>query len=133
LIDSDEIITLKIQNQALLIFCVWACIKHEKSFVLLPFQLDATLEVTLLQEASCSFIITTKNEKIDTAFSVKDLTSYQIKNRSEKHQITQKKSIGFISSGTTGKPKLIWNTFQQFEKSLEAIRTHNFMPYCKEQ
>lgn len=135
LIENNEIIALKIQNQALLVFCIWACIKHKKSFVLLPFQIDATLEESLLREASCSFVISTKEEKIDDVFSVEDLTSHQLKNQSENHQTDIKKvaKIGFISSGTTGKPKLIWNTFEQFEKSLEAIRSHDFMPYCKNQ
>ncbi|MBC8757662.1 acyl--CoA ligase [Kordia sp. YSTF-M3] len=131
--ESDQIIALKIKNQALLVFCIWSCIKHKKSFVLLPFQLDATLEESLLREASCRFVITMKEEKVGASFSVNDLTSYQTKGQSENHQTIEKASIGFISSGTTGKPKLIWNTFQQVEKSLDAIRSHDFMPYCNEQ
>ncbi|QHI38915.1 2-succinylbenzoate--CoA ligase [Kordia antarctica] len=132
---NDEVIALKIKNQALLVFCIWACIKHQKSFVLLPFQIDTTLEKSLLIDASCSFVISTKEEKVSSKFSVNDLTLSQLKNQSENHQTKTKKvpSIGFISSGTTGKPKLIWNTFLQFEKSLEAIRKHDFMPYCENQ
>ena len=135
LIENDQIIAFKIKNQALLIFCIWSCIKHKKSFVLLPFQTETTLEKSLLQEASCSFVISTKEEKIPSKFSVDDLTSYQIKNESENHQTNIKKSTGiaFISSGTTGKPKLIWNTYSQVEKSLKSIRTNDFMPYCKNQ
>lgn len=135
LIENDQIIAFKIKNQALLVFCIWACIKHKKSFVLLPFQTETTLEESLLQEASCNFVISNKEEKIPSTFSIHDLTSYQIKNESENHQtnIKETTAIGFISSGTTGKPKLIWNTYSQFEKSLESIHTNDFMPYCKEQ
>jgi len=132
---NDQIIALKIQHQVLLVFCVWSCLKHKKSFVLLPYQTDTILEKRLLQEASCSFVVSSKEENIPSTFSVHDLTSYQIKNELAKHQTNIKTNtgIGFISSGTTGKPKLIWNTYSQVEKSLESIRAHNFMPYCKNQ
>jgi acyl-coenzyme A synthetase/AMP-(fatty) acid ligase len=130
--DTNEIIALKIKDQALLVFCSWACIMHQKSFVLLPFQIDSNLEESLLTEASCNLLITSK-EKLSESFGVEDLTSQHIKEKTEEKEQPYISKVGFISSGTTGKPKLIWNTSQQLGTSLETTREHEFMPYTKAQ
>jgi len=132
--DHDQIIVLKLENQVVLAFCIWACINYKKSFILLPFQIDLVLEKKLLREIICPTIITKKEQKTKSHLSINDLTSYQIKNgKSTEKKLIENKSIGFISSGTTGNPKLIWNSYLQFENSLNAIRMHNFMPYCTNQ
>ncbi|PTX58979.1 acyl-CoA synthetase (AMP-forming)/AMP-acid ligase II [Kordia periserrulae] len=130
--DSKEIIALKIQDQALLAFCIWACIQQEQSFVLLPFQTTPTLEKTLLSKASCDLVITS-NENHTEELSVAHLTSYRIKVQSEKTTNEHIPKVGFMSSGTTGTPKLIWNTFAQLETSLACIYKENLMPYCQQQ
>lgn len=132
LTDANEVIALKIKNQALLAFCSWACLIHRKSFVLLPFHIDSNLEEHLLEEASCNVLISSK-ENLSTSFGVGDFTSQRIKEQTVKKEEPHVSKIGFLSSGTTGKPKLIWNTSQQFSTSLTTTHEHDFMPYTKAQ
>lgn len=132
LANTNEIIALKIKDQALLAFCNWSCIIHRKTFVLLPFEIDRNLEESLLLEASCTLVITPK-EHVSSAFTVNDLTSYRIKEQTATAEQPNLAKIGFVSSGTTGIPKLIWNTHQQIGVSLESIRMNDCMPYCNDQ
>ncbi|WP_046745902.1 AMP-binding protein [Kordia zhangzhouensis] len=130
--DTNEVIALKINDQALLMGCIWACIQHAQSFVVLPFQTTPVLEKALLSEALCDLVVTSKEilfEKLD----VRNLTTYHIKVQTERPKRKHISKIGFVSSGTTGTPKLIWNTFAQFETSLECISKEQLMPYCKQQ
>ncbi|EDP95410.1 class I adenylate-forming enzyme family protein [Kordia algicida OT-1] len=130
--DANEIFALKVKDQALLVFCSWACMIHRKSFVLLPFDIDRNLEERLLTEASCNVLISSK-ENLSTSFGIGNLTSKRIKSAIVKKEESQISKIGFLSSGTTGKPKLIWNTSQQFGTSLTTTYEHDFMPYTKAQ
>lgn len=128
-----SVIALKIEDQALLIFCIWACIYHDQSFILLPSQLNETLEKKLLIEAACFKVITTKEVKKTAPFLIEFITSYQVKEVIPTYGKKALPTIGFISSGTTGTPKLIWNTYEQIQTSLESIHKHNYMPYCAHQ
>jgi acyl-CoA synthetase (AMP-forming)/AMP-acid ligase II len=127
-----SVIALKIEDQAVLTFCIWACLYYEQSFVLLPPKLDETLEKSLLYEASCFKVITSTTSKKSSAFLIEHITSYQLNEVTPNYEKKLAK-VGFISSGTTGKPKLIWNMFQQISASLETTQTHDFMPYTKAQ
>lgn len=127
-----EMIALQIQDQALLAFCIWACIQQEQSFVLLPFQIDTELKKQLLSKASCNFLITSQ-ENLSNKFGIKDLTGHCIREHSTTPTKLTVAKIGFVSSGTTGTPKLIWNTFAQLETSLAGIHAHDFIPYSKSQ
>jgi acyl-CoA synthetase (AMP-forming)/AMP-acid ligase II len=125
-----SVIALKIENQAVLTFCMWASLYYKQSFILLPPKLDATLEKSLLYEASCCKVITSTTPKNSSACLIEHITSYQLNAITPNYEKKSPK-VGFISSGTTGKPKLIWNTFQQISTSLETTQTHDFMPYTK--
>jgi hypothetical protein len=52
------VIALKIEDQAVLTFCIWACLYYEQFFILLPSKLDEILEKSLLYEAYCFKAIT---------------------------------------------------------------------------
>ena len=130
--DTNEVVALKVNDQALLAGCIWACLQHEQSFVLLPFQIDSALEKRQLSEALCTVVITSK-ESLSEELDIHNLTSYRIKENSEKLKNESVPKIGFVSSGTTGMPKLIWNTFAQLQASLDCISQEQLMPYCEQQ
>ncbi len=132
LILNKDVITLKIEDQFLLICAIWACIKSKKSFVLLPDKIEKKQENKLMQQALSNSKLTliTKID-LNKEPSINDLIIEQ-KEVNLPTKITERKtSIAFISSGTTGAPKLIWVSYLQCIHSLQAIHESSFMPYTK--
>ena len=121
-------ITLKIADQFLLVCVIWACIKNDKSFILLPEKIGEVQENSLMKQALSTCILTNKNP-----VSLKEkpaIDNLVLKERNTQKTVVKKEpSIAFISSGTTGTPKLIWVSYKQCTIALQAINEHTFMPY----
>jgi len=122
------VVTLRLSNQLNLIICIWACLRFQKTFFLLPDELNDNLAEDLIKNANSSLILQDSPYGNDCKFNLNCISK---STRGYSKNMINQQGIYFLTSGTTTLSKLVWVDFNQFAYSLNAIRLHKFMPYVE--
>lgn len=112
-----DTIVLEIANPVLLISFIYGCLQANVSFILLPPGTNKEFVNNLLAESGKCLYFENINGSI-----VKEIINGKLARKQE----TQ---IGFLSSGTTGSPQLLWVTYEQIYYTLTAVQRCGYFSY----
>jgi acyl-coenzyme A synthetase/AMP-(fatty) acid ligase len=128
----NETIVLNIENPFKLFCWIWFCLKHKKTFVLLPLIKSFETVETYLAGENYRLVSDIKELNISSADSTnEEIKSYQ-NNTSEVANNRPYPEVLFLTSGSTGAPKILRIPYRQIIESLNTIVSYNCMPYTKQ-
>lgn len=124
---KDGDIVLEVQSQTLLFVLIWACLDCGRNLILAP----SGLSEELLAGLGNKVVSDTRHSKIGSIFVSANLIEDCYFETCSTAELAASCNIHFLSSGTTGKQKLIKNSTGQIIEALSAIRKYGVLERIK--